>query len=131
MSGSEIAGSLTRAERLDRLPSGKAHHRLLWGSGVGWALDAMDVGLISFVMVALRSQWHLSNTMLSWIGSIGFIGMMLGASIGGLLADRIGRRQVFAGTLLVYGIATGASAFAGGVAVLIILRFLVGIGLGG
>ena len=122
--------SLTRAERLDRLPFGKAHHRLLWGSGVGWALDAMDVGLISFVMVALRSQWHLSNTMLSWIGSIGFIGMMLGASIGGLLADRIGRRQVFAGTLLVYGIATGASAFAGGVAVLIILRFLVGTGLG-
>ncbi len=121
---------LTRTERLDRLPFTSAHGRLLVGSGVGWALDAMDVGLISFVMVALGSQWGLSATQQSWIGSIGFVGMAIGASVGGLLADRIGRRQVFALTLLGYGLATGASALAGSVAVLIALRFFVGLGLG-
>lgn len=120
----------SRAQRLDRLPFNRVHAKLLVGSGVGWALDAMDVGLISFVMAALAKQWSLGNTELSLIGSIGFIGMALGASLGGLLADRIGRRQVFALTLLVYGIATGASALAGSVAVLMILRFLVGLGLG-
>ncbi len=120
----------SRSARLDRLPFTRAHRRLLVGSGVGWALDAMDVGLISFVMLALAKQWHLDATTLSWIGSIGFVGMAIGASVGGLLADRIGRRQVFAVTLLVYGIATGASALAGSVAALIALRFVVGLGLG-
>ncbi|MFT3875786.1 MAG: MFS transporter [Propioniciclava sp.] len=122
--------TMTRAERLDRLPFGRRHMKLLVGSGIGWALDAMDVGLISFVMAALAVQWKLDATTLSWIGSIGFVGMALGASLGGLLADRIGRRQVFALTLLVYGIATGASALAGSVAALIVLRFFVGLGLG-
>lgn len=124
-------GSLTRTQRLDRLPFSKQHRKLLVGSGVGWALDAMDVSLISFVMAALATQWKLDNTTLSVIGSIGFVGMALGASLAGLLADRIGRRQVFALTLLIYGVATGASALAGGVAVLIALRFVVGLGLGG
>ena len=44
--------------------------------------------------------------------------MAIGASVGGLLADRIGRRSVFALTLLIYGLATGASALAMGVGAL-------------
>lgn len=120
----------TRAERLNRLPFGREHGKLLVGSGIGWALDAMDVGLISYVMAALAATWKLENTQLSWIGSIGFVGMMIGASVGGLLADRLGRRNVFALTLLVYGLATGAAAFSVGVAMLIVLRFIVGLGLG-
>ncbi|SQC36821.1 Uncharacterised protein [Rothia kristinae] len=43
----------TRTERLDELPLTRKHTRLLTGSGIGWALDAMDVGLISFIMAAL------------------------------------------------------------------------------
>lgn len=123
-------GQLTRSQRLDRLPFTRTHGRLLVGSGVGWALDAMDVGLISFVMAALARQWGLSAGQLSWIGSIGFVGMAVGASLGGLLADRIGRRSVFALTLLVYGVATGASALATSVGMLVALRFVVGLGLG-
>ena len=121
---------LPRAERLDRLPFTREHGRLVVGSGLGWALDAMDVGLISFVMAALAVQWDLSSTQLSWIGSIGFVGMALGASLGGLLADRFGRRQVFALTLLVFGIATGAAALSWSVGALIVFRFLIGVGLG-
>ncbi len=120
----------TRAQRLDRLPFTRKHGQLLVGSGIGWALDAMDVGLIAFVMAALAVEWQLDRTTLSWIASIGFVGMAVGASLGGLLADRIGRRQVFAITLLVYGLATGASALATSVAALIALRFVVGLGLG-
>jgi putative MFS transporter len=119
-----------RSERLDRLPFSRQHRRLLLGSGAGWALDAMDVGLVSFVMAALAVQWDLGTTTLSWIASIGFIGMALGASLGGLLADRIGRRQVFALTLLVYGLATGAAALSWSVASLLVFRFFVGLGLG-
>lgn len=121
---------MTRTQRLDRLPYTRKHNRLLMGSGVGWALDAMDIGLISFIMAALALQWDLNNTQVSWLASIGFVGMAIGASLGGLLADKFGRRQIFALTMLVYGIATGLSAFSTGLVVLIVFRFIVGLGLG-
>ncbi|HWK77597.1 MFS transporter [Microbacterium sp.] len=125
-----VPSRATLAHRLDDLPFTRRHLRLLTGSGLGWALDAMDVGLISFILAALAQHWDITKTESGWIASAGFIGMALGASLGGLLADRFGRRQVFAITLLVYGLATGASALAGGVAILLVLRFFVGLGLG-
>jgi len=122
--------SASSVERLDSLPFRRAHLRVLFGSGLGWALDAMDVGLISFIIAALAQQWQLDKGETGLIASIGFAGMAIGASLGGLLADRYGRRQVFAATLLVYGLATGASALVGGIGLLLLLRFLVGLGLG-
>ena len=97
----------TREERLDALPFNRRHRSLLVGSGLGWALDAMDVGLISFVIAALTVHWDLAKSDGSLIASAGFAGMAIGASLGGLLADRIGRRSVFALTL------TKASSSAG------------------
>lgn len=122
--------SRTVSERLDALPFTRKHLRVLSGSGLGWALDAMDVGLISFIIAALTQHWGLTKGEGGLIASVGFLGMAIGASLGGLLADRIGRRQVFALTLLIYGLATGASALAGGLALLLIFRFVVGLGLG-
>ncbi|QIG40742.1 MFS transporter [Microbacterium sp. 4R-513] len=124
------ATTMTISERLDRLPFTRRHLRVLTGSGIGWALDAMDVGLISFIIAALAQQWALEPSQTAWIASIGFVGMAIGASLGGLLADRFGRRQVFALTLIVYGVATGASALVGGLALLLVFRFFVGLGLG-
>ncbi|MDR0415770.1 MAG: MFS transporter [Propionibacteriaceae bacterium] len=120
----------TVASRLDRLPFTRLHGKLLAASGLGWAMDAMDVGLVSFILVALPASWGVGVTEKSWLASAGFAGMAIGASLGGLLADRLGRRQVFAGTLLIYGLATGASALAWSMAALIALRFFVGLGLG-
>ncbi|WP_167139163.1 MFS transporter [Diaminobutyricimonas sp. TR449] len=122
--------AITRTERLDRLPFTKAHRKLLVGSGLGWALDAMDVGLLSYVLVALAASWEITPTEQSWLATISALGMAIGASLGGLLADKVGRRQVFAVTLLIFGIATGLSALAWGVGVLLVLRFIVGLGLG-
>ena len=125
-----VGPRLTRSQRLDRLPFTRKHGKMLGASGIGWALDAMDVGLISFVIAALSVHWDLAKSDGSLIASAGFAGMAIGASVGGLLADRLGRRSVFALTLLVYGLATGASALAMGVGALIALRFVVGLGLG-
>lgn len=120
----------SRAERLDNLPFTRRHASLLGGSGIGWALDAFDVGLISFVIAQLAVTWNASAAELSWVASAGFAGMAIGAALGGYLADRIGRRNVFALTLLLYGVATGVSALSGTVLVLLVLRFVVGLGLG-
>lgn len=130
MANTALPSRASLAARLDDLPFTRRHFRLLTGSGVGWALDAMDVGLISFILAALTQQWGLSKGEAGWIASVGFIGMALGATLGGLLADRLGRRQVFALTLLIYGVATGASALVTGIGALLLLRFLVGLGLG-
>jgi len=126
----ENSAARTRSHRLDALPWTRKHSRILGGSGVGWALDAMDVGLISFVIAQLAVVWPEDSDQLGFVASAGFLGMAIGASVGGLLADKLGRRQVFALTLLIYGIFTGLSAFSLSVGALIALRFLVGLGLG-
>ena len=77
------------SERLDRLPFPRRHLRVLTGSGIGWALDAMDVGLISFIIAALAVQWSLEPGQTAWIASIGFIGMAIGASLGGPLTPAV------------------------------------------
>jgi putative MFS transporter len=108
--GGEV--SLTRNERLDRLPFNKAHRKLFVASGIGWAFDAMDVGLVSFVVAAIAADPHfnLTPTEKSWVLSIGFVGMAIGAALGGFVADRVGRKTVFTATLIIFGIANGAMA---------------------
>ena len=108
-----------------------SRNRLLVTSGLGWMFDAMDVGLLSFILAALKADWGLSAGQMGWIGAINSIGMAVGAMMFGMLADRLGRKQVFIITLLLFAIASGLSAFASTLAVLMVLRFFIGMGLGG
>ena len=66
-------------------------NRLLVTSGLGWMFDAMDVGLLSFILAALKADWGLSAGQMGWIGAINSIGMAVGAMMFGMLADRLGR----------------------------------------
>ena len=112
-------------------PSPVSRNRLLVTSGLGWMFDAMDVGLLSFILAALKADWGLSAGQMGWLGAINSIGMAVGAIGFGMLADRIGRKQVFILTLLLFAIASGLSAFASTLAVLFVLRCFIGMGLGG
>lgn len=106
-------------------------NKLLWIAGLGWLFDAMDVGMLSFIIAALQKEWNLTAEQMGWIGSMNSIGMAVGAFVFGLLADRIGRKQVFIITLLLFSIGSGLSAFATTLTVFLILRFFIGMGLGG
>ena len=117
--------------RIQRLPIGKFHYTLLWVIGLGWMFDAMDTGLISFILAKMAEDWHMTPTEKGWVVSIGFVGMAIGAVCSGGLADRIGRKTVFAATLVIYSLATAACAFAPNLTWLLVFRFIVGLGLGG
>ena len=56
-----------------------SRNKLLGVAGVGWLFDAMDVGILSFVIAALAAEWGLSPSQSGWIGSINSIGMAVGA----------------------------------------------------
>ncbi|WP_072152708.1 MFS transporter [Weissella viridescens] len=105
--------------------------KLLSVTGCAWLFDAMDVGLLSFILVAVQKDWGLSQVQVGWIGSVNSIGLAIGAVVFGALADTKGRKLMLMVTLLTFSIATGLSAFATGYIMFMILRFFVGLGLGG
>ncbi|AEH49685.1 MFS transporter [Parageobacillus thermoglucosidasius] len=108
-----------------------SQRKLLGVAGLGWMFDAMDVGMLSFIIAALQKDWGLSAKQMGWIGSVNSIGMAAGALLFGLLADRIGRKNVFIITLLLFSIGSGLSALTTTLAAFLVLRFLIGMGLGG
>jgi putative MFS transporter len=106
-------------------------NKLLGIAGTGWLFDALDVGMLSFIIAALKVEWNLSTEQMGWIGSINSIGMAVGALFFGLMADRIGRKNVFILTLLLFSVCSGLSAFTTSLTIFAILRFFIGMGLGG
>lgn len=105
--------------------------KLMFSAGFSWLFDAMDVGILSFVVTDLAKKWALSSSQVGVLTSINSVGMVFGAALAGMLADRFGRRAVLLWTLLIFSLASGLSALATGFVVLSLLRFLVGFGLGG
>lgn len=117
--------------RLERIPVSRFHYKLLVLTGLGWLFDAMDTGIIAFVLPVLAKEWGLSATQMGFIGSMGLLGMAVGAVLAGSAADRFGRKTVFSVTLVVYSVATGLCGLAWNYESLLFFRFLVGFGLGG
>lgn len=105
--------------------------KLLGIAGMGWMFDALDVGMLSFIIAALKVEWDLTPGQMGWIGSINSIGMAVGALIFGLMADKIGRKHVFIITLLLFSIGSGLSAMTTTLTAFLVLRFFIGAGLGG
>ncbi|EHQ87643.1 MFS transporter [Desulfosporosinus youngiae] len=122
---------MTLTERLETLPVSKFHYLLLMSAGLGWMFDSMDTGIISFVLPVLMKAWNLSPEQVGTIGSIGLVGMALGAILSGTIADLIGRKKVFASTLIIYSLSTGLCGLSWSFESLLVFRFLVGFGLGG
>ena len=118
-------------QRLERIPVSRFHYELLIITGLGWMFDAMDTGIIAFVLPTLAKAWSLTTQEMGLIGSMGLVGMAVGAVLAGELADRFGRKRMFMATLVLYSAATGLCSIAWNFDSLLAFRFLVGFGLGG
>lgn len=115
---------------LDQVPIGRFHRRLLVLTGSTWAMAAMEVLLISFTLSAMRSTWGLTGTQAGILGSASLVGMVVGSWAGGTLADQRGRIVVLQSAVLLYGLATGATALSIGFFSAAALRVLTGLGIG-
>ena len=121
-------------ERLDATRSLTANQRRIVVAAIlGDMLEFFDYFLIGFVLAFIVGPWQLSFGQSAIILLSSGIGAILGAVIWGRLADRIGRRAVFIGTVLNFSLATGILALTPdhGWIFLTIFRFFVGFGVGG
>ena len=107
--------------------------KIIAAAVIGDALEFFDYFLIGFVLAFLIGPWKLTFGQSAIVLLSSGVGAILGAYIWGWLADRIGRRKVFIGTVLNFSIATGLLYFTpeNGWVYITIMRFFVGFGVGG
>eukprot|EP01113_Clastostelium_recurvatum_P000991 TRINITY_DN10421_c0_g1_i1.p1 TRINITY_DN10421_c0_g1~~TRINITY_DN10421_c0_g1_i1.p1 ORF type:complete len:495 (-),score=121.77 TRINITY_DN10421_c0_g1_i1:12-1496(-) len=124
-------GALTFEETIDHIGNGWYQYRLLVLCGCGWITDAFEMVMLSLLMNDLRDYFEISAVEAGAISSASFAGMLVGAGVWSIVADTLGRKPSFLFTVLTASIFGVASALAPSYWVFLVLRFLVGFGLGG
>lgn len=111
----------------------KFHYKLLVILGTVWAFIAVNTIAASFVIALLKKEPAFQGSLakLGSLGSAALFGMLFGAWLFGYLADRIGRKKTLILAVSTFSLASIVSAFSKNLDQLILLRFIVGLGLGG
>ncbi len=123
--------SITVDDVLTQAGAGSFQRRLLAIFGFVWAADAMQVLAVGFTAASIAQSFGLTVPEALQTGTLFFLGMLIGASVFGRLADRFGRRRVLLLTVACDGIFGLLSAFAPSFGALLALRFLTGVAVGG
>jgi MFS family permease len=97
----------------------------------GWAIDALDFMVFTFVITTLISLWGISNTQAGLLGTVTLLFSAVGGWLAGMLADRYGRVRVLQGTIIWFSVCTVAIGFTQDFSQLFVLRALQGLGFGG
>jgi SHS family lactate transporter-like MFS transporter len=100
-------------------------------SYLGWALDAFDFFLLVFVLDDLAKEFHTQHTAVAAAIGLTLAMRPLGAYIFGRLADRFGRRPILMIDVGMYSVLGLATAFAPNLSILLLLRALFGVAMGG
>ena len=93
-------------------------------------LDGFDTAMIGYIAPSLIQEWGVSKPELGPVLSAALFGLAAGAISAGPMADRLGRKRVLVGSVLLFGVACLASAYSADIKQLTILRFITGLGLG-
>src|SRR3954453_8269779 len=109
--------------RLDHLPLGRFHTRVLWLVGLGMFFDSFDNTLSSSVLATMLHSGWSTLQLNSIFMSATFVGLTIGAGLAGWLSDRFGRRFAYQFNLAIFGGMALVSAFAPSMPWLIAFRF--------
>jgi AAHS family 4-hydroxybenzoate transporter-like MFS transporter len=93
--------------------------------------DGYDLNAIAWAVPSLIKAWQLPPPAFTTAFLWSSIGIMVGALSAGPLGDRIGRRPLLLASLTIFGVASLASAWAGSLTTMAVLRFFTGVGIGG
>jgi MFS transporter, putative metabolite:H+ symporter len=116
--------------RLDRLPITRFHRRVFALVGIGMFLDGFDIYLAGTVLGATIKSGLATMEQGALFVSATFVGMMLGSLVAGFVGDRYGRAFTYQINLALFGLASLAAGFAPNMETLIVLRLIMGLGLG-
>ncbi|MBP2642650.1 MAG: ral substrate transporter [Firmicutes bacterium] len=116
--------------RLDRLPTSKWHFQVFWLIGLGLLIDGCDNYLGGVVTAQLVNIGWSNNYLNALFNSVTMAGLFVGSLFAGFSGDYLGRKVAYQINLLIFGIASIAAAFANDMFTLIVLRGIIGIGLG-
>ncbi|HEY3685166.1 MAG TPA: MFS transporter [Streptosporangiaceae bacterium] len=118
------------AARLDRLPVSGFHRRVLYGLAFGFFFELADLNTFAYAAPALKKYVGISVDDIALVTSMSFLGMFLGAAVGGWVADRVGRRRALIGSIAWYSLFSLLNAATWNVPTLAGARLLTGVGLG-
>ncbi len=116
---------------IDNTPLNGALKFIIAVAAAGFLFDSFDITIVGYALPKIRQEFSLSPTQVGFVGSSALAGMGVGSWCWGWVADKWGRRVVFASTVLMFSAFTGIAGLAGSVGFLIGARFLTGLGLGG
>jgi MFS transporter, putative metabolite:H+ symporter len=117
--------------RLDRLPITSKHRMVLVAMGIAYFFELGDINAFSFASPGMINQWHMSVSSVATVIGALFAGMFVGATGGGWVADRFGRKFALMAMTFLYGVSSLCTAFAWSIDVVTVGRFATGIGVGG
>src|SRR5574340_729973 len=107
------------------------HFGMLFWACFVITFDMYDLVIYGSALPVLMKEWHMTPVQAGAIGSYGFFGMMLGAVLFGILADRFGRKGMLVSSIVLFSVATTLCSFASEPVSFSIFRFLAGLGIGG
>jgi MFS family permease len=111
--------------------SSVAQRDTLLAAFLGWTLNAFDVMLYSLIITRLMSVFSMDQATAGLLNALTLVASAIGSFLFGMLADRFGRRRMLNYSILTYSVFTFACGLANSVMILGLLRFLVGLGMGG
>ncbi|WP_454691637.1 MFS transporter [Achromobacter aloeverae] len=97
----------------------------------GWAIDAFDFMVFSFVITSLVTLWGIDRGQAGLLGTVTLLFSSVGGWIAGILADRYGRVKILQATIIWFSLCTMAIGFAQNFEQVFVLRALQGLGFGG
>ena len=126
----EISPSQRLTLLLDQSPL-KGIQRWLWVLSTGGTLlDGFVLFALGVAMPLIIPVFHMTPDIVGLIGSALVMGAVLGAGIGGRLADRLGRKRLMVGDMTIIVIGATTSALANGPPMLFVGQLIVGVGVG-
>ena len=106
-------------------------YKTLWASTIGFALDGLDMMLLAFCLPLIIVYFDLSPIEAGTLSTVTLIGAVIGGILFGIAADKYGRVKIFSWTIIVFSFFTGLCALSTNYEMLLLFRFLSGLGLGG